>query len=1557
MSAATLELEFPTPEQVSIRFRGKSVSKAFVNPLSDQERADLDWYIEAYGSSAEFSIDDERASVIAAKLPSWGESLFKAVFDDLTGGLIFGQFYNEREDGKRLTVAAEDPRILSLPWELLGFQQSYLNQANPPIAVRRRFPGEHQVWKTFTPEVRETLHILFVVSRPDGAGFIDPRLDPGAVLDALDQSGIAGRFTIEFLRPGTFDALTNRLKARDLPPVDIVHFDGHGFFDREGTVEQHIAHLNSKPGWSDRHGFLKLPQESGPGLGYLLFETDKGGQHCVSAGALGQQLNEQRVSLVVLSACQSATLATEPDSAAESEPKASGGGGPTPRQFLFPETSRERQGGTRDGSTDDADSRAAGVAPAASAKRAKSEPLGTVAVRLTAAGIPSVLAMTHSVLVATTHKLFGEFYAQLAKGLPVGDALDAARNHLMRHPEKHEVLRFDDQTREQFAHVFKLQDWFVPALYQNHEVDPPLVVIDQSRRTGTPARLNSTSSTETGKSAHPTKARRQDFFGRVYELWALERAFVRGARRLAISGFGGQGKTRLAQELAEWLVRTGMFDRQVFVDFSRWQGGDAVEQTLAECRSVLSGDLVNASDLLPVLSQSRVLLVLDNLESLDAESLQALLTAAAEWSECGESRVLLTSRRPEFPHPAFRSSSAEYQHLKLQGLGSKRAPQAALEWFKHLFERRAELSLPEEAEPLPAPSRSKLIELFDRVSFHPLSIRVLSEQLKSRPIDEVLSRLNELLSGRARLLPSHSAPAIAATHPGSAGATPSRAAEPAASFDEDTPLSLVASLQLSLDRLDARSRQLLPRLGVFQGGAMEDMLLKITGFAEVDEDPEAAELRALVRAIDAGDAAGALRAMGQEVPDGIQLPPELARRLVSNFPPEFQQQLDAVRKQLANTPKTSAIEGVDANTWPQLRRGLESAGLIAAEAVRDRAVPFLRFHPTLAPVMWEELLATTTEPEREALLARYRQHYYQLSLTLYIEDNKNPFAARAVVTRELPNLLHAVRAALATADSNVVNFVSHMSQFLRDFGRLREAELLTVAAERLTTRDSQTWYVARSNIGEQHLMQGRLRDAIDVFQDILAGLSRQPSHQRCQTLAFLGRCFRDAHHPQDAAVLLRLALSEIASLEASNSVRRLTGFVHMNLADAFSDLGEFAEARQEYNATLHIVRELGDRRSRALVLGRLGELALRERNLPEATASVHEARQLFAELSEPFAEAGAWHQLGRVYQEARQWSEAERHYKEAARLDEACGNLGAAGTTYGNLAMVCHFAGRLDAAEPWYLKAIGAFKKTKRFHDLAQAHNNFAELLRTQRSRLSEAAQHAIPALAIRLTLDPNAASVWTTFQILAEIVAAENVGVRSSWASSSTASETSEMDTLKTCPTTARFVAVLERAFAERKSALLPAETHKLDEHHAALRAVVAAVPTEQQLTAIASWYRRLSREAKWNFAGTRYELRSVGIALIIPAVIALRIGDAQARAALERHQQDMRANGDSEWLAFAAALDRLQADPSTPAAELLDPLSHTAGPILMAILQGLRDPAAIADLLPEEVPLAALG
>ena len=110
--------------------------------------------------------------------------------------------------------------------------------------------------------------------------------------------------------------------------------------------------------------------------------------------------------------------------------------------------------------------------------------------------------------------------------------------------------------------------------------------------------------------------------------------------------------------------------------------------------------------------------------------------------------------------------------------------------------------------------------------------------------------------------------------------------------------------------------------------------------------------------------------------------------------------------------------------------------MIEAEDVPGVSVPFLRFHPTLAPMLWAQLGAE----DRARLSAAYRQRYYALSGYLYQEDLRNPHQARAIAWRELPNLLHAVHAALDAGDPDAVDFADNVNRFVGTiFGLKQEA--------------------------------------------------------------------------------------------------------------------------------------------------------------------------------------------------------------------------------------------------------------------------------------------------------------------------------------------------------------------------------------------------------------------------------------------------------------------------------------------------------------------------------------
>jgi hypothetical protein len=731
-----LTLNFTTADQVTVSFDDEtSEAIAFNSPWTAQNQKDLRWYMEDYASGYMTEVDDRRAEQIAAQLKEWGKALFNQVFGTRDAQRLFNAFQDSREKGRVVSLNAEHPKILALPWELLHDPQgNYLFNENPRISIRRKLKRGGR--RPFQVNPKHQLHLLFVISRPDDVGFLDPRTEPKAVLNALAVKGI-NQVTVEFLRPATFDKLIKRLENTDLPQVDILHFDGHGVFDAEGVYFEEAKMVFPEAYAGTKAGENSLVNRKN--MGYLVFETEDGKRALIDAEKLGDMLHQQAVSLVFLSACQSGMVGTSEESVDE-------------------------------------------------------EALGSIAVRLAKTGIPSIIAMTYSVLINSTEKLLGQFYENLTNGKAIAESLDNARRHLIRNPDRGE------RQRGQKRITLKLQDWFLPALYQSGQ-DVPLLLPFASSSPNFGGRSDVQTESELsglgsntvqsppelgdlgGKSSLGSKIANNlpkqpeaGFFGRSRELWKIDRWFTQNTRRITLSGFGGQGKTSLAIEAGAWLQKTGMFSRVCFVDYANFQSVDALAVAVATLATVLQHSFLDAEAVISVLAQIPTLIILDNLEALPETALQPLLTAAKVWSEVGQTRLLLTTRSPELGHADYSSTSLKHRFLRLDGL----AAQDALDYVQRLMQFPPEPSYG-------VPQREILLDLLALVAFHPLSIKVLVPQLKVRPLAELGLALQQAILDSSNL--------------------------------EEKDRSLVASLNLSLERLDERAKALLPRLGVFQGGA------------------------------------------------------------------------------------------------------------------------------------------------------------------------------------------------------------------------------------------------------------------------------------------------------------------------------------------------------------------------------------------------------------------------------------------------------------------------------------------------------------------------------------------------------------------------------------------------------------------------------------------------------------------------------------------------------------------------------------------------------------------
>ena len=463
------------------------------------------------------------------------------------------------------------------------------------------------------------------------------------------------------------------------------------------------------------------------GLGALLFEdpadrqklTERRSQE-VDARKLAETLRDHRVALVVLEACQSAM--------------------------------------------------------------SKEDPMASVAGQLLAGGVASVVAMSHSVLVATAWRFVESFYGQLSRGATVGKALLEGQRRLREEPGR----------GRGFHGELLMQDWFVPVLYQE-TLDPQLVRELPAKRTVEEIRGLLERAVEGLKERRPEHG----FIGRSRELLALERLLFR-ERYAVLVGEGGEGKTTLAVELARWLVVSQCFDQASFVSVedSLAQNARALlsrlgNQLVAKFDAESGADFERGRQLVErALRDRATLIVVDNVESMlgdlgsgleEPEVLAAALKLLEGFTRIGATRIVFTSRSP-LPAPFG-------EHVvRLGRLGKKEA----IELVAKVLEK-------ERWRPAGEESQKEVEELVEAAGCHARGLELLAREVAKTGVRFAAEKMGELMHQ------------MAARHP------------------DDRERSLFASVELSLRRLPAATRARLPKLGVFQGGGNAYTISEVLG--------------------------------------------------------------------------------------------------------------------------------------------------------------------------------------------------------------------------------------------------------------------------------------------------------------------------------------------------------------------------------------------------------------------------------------------------------------------------------------------------------------------------------------------------------------------------------------------------------------------------------------------------------------------------------------------------------------------------------------------------------
>jgi tetratricopeptide (TPR) repeat protein len=721
-----------------------------IAPLGPIEAEELGWYLERWPVWPNPLVAD-RAKQVEANLIAWGQALHGAALPLLpTANVLQAWAGVAAGASRRFSVCVDDSlllgsseaenaaaqeaatALLALPWELLHNGEGFLFQGGRPTRVRRRLPNKRT---RPVPVVAPPIRVLLISARPEdeSCAYLDHRASALPLVAATEELGEVLRLSL--LHPATYPALEAELARAQQAgePYHVVHFDGHGVYERR------------------------------VGLGGLCFEDPSdshkltGRRHqTVYTNQLGPLLNNYRIPLVLLEACQSA----QAEAGSES-----------------------------------------------------------VASDLLQRGVASVVAMSHSVLVETARRFVAAFYAELARGQRVGQAMLAGQRALHSDPSRGQRYGIGELT---------LADWFVPVLYQEQD-DPQLFTATPAPQT----REDLGSRLRARLGEVPPEPANTGFVGRSRDLLALER-LLRQERWAVLRGQGGEGKTALAAELARWLVRSQQLRRAAFVSVELCSHKDAVLDAFG--RQLVGADYSAAKydnpeqALLPIeraLREQPTLLVIDNMESVllppyletpellseeAALELQAILALAQRLLRAGETRLVFTSREA-LPAPF----DANSQRWELRQLGKGDAV-ALIERSLAAGESSGAAGAGAGAAALEA-RREEIEALVAAVQGHARTLALLAPELRRRGVAATQADLVELMEQMQQ-----------------------QVAQLPADDPRRREQSLFASVELSLRRLSAANQERVRVLGVFHGGVDLDVLRAMTGWEPAEVEGLALEL-------------------------------------------------------------------------------------------------------------------------------------------------------------------------------------------------------------------------------------------------------------------------------------------------------------------------------------------------------------------------------------------------------------------------------------------------------------------------------------------------------------------------------------------------------------------------------------------------------------------------------------------------------------------------------------------------------------------------------------------
>ncbi len=865
--------------------------------------------------------------------------------------------------------------------------------------------------------------------------------------------------------------------------------------------------------------------------------------------------------------------------------------------------------------------------------QSEEDPTASVAARLLAEGVASVVAMSHSVLVETARRFVTAFYRELAQGARVGKAMLAGQLALHSDAWRGRVTGAGD---------FRLQDWFVPVLYQEQDDLQLVTKLPSQALRRLEARVRDLNE---GDLPDPPA---HSFIGRSRELLKLERMLGNTEQRYAVvRGRGGEGKTTLAVELARWLVRTRRFERAAFVSLEHYTDARGVLDALG--RQLLpegeNWSVAQFKDLKEAwqhveraLRDHPTIIVLDNLESVLPEHTFVVPPSGGQSPGPSQPPEGGTTNAPDAVAEIFRLCQdllAASPATRLLFTSRERLPEPfddarrvaelrelsrddAIELVSEVLKRAGLEPKYDDMGNTP----QEIEELVAAVGCHARALTLLARETARQGVRATTESVRQLMEELER------------KHPG------------------NRENSLYASVELSLRRLPLEMREQVKALGVFHGGANLAVLHHVLG---VDEEAARQFTIALIEA-------GLAEEMGY---DHLRLDPALPNYLLGQMSVAEQEQTRS--------------------RWAEGMQGLVT--LLDEQRFQDtqlaQQLALLELPNLLALLAWAQ---GALAPEEVVNLAGNLE-------SLLAQLGRPKARARATRARE--------EAARRLGAWNHAQFESllHDIERLLEQGRLPEAH---TAAEQLLRRalaaGEAAYAGAAYDITSAHFFLGRVLKKIGAVEAALTPLAE--AQWRSQTPVNTGNTSAErmasAAISEAAECLLYLGRYDEAATayeEGIWSAEKLGDYRgvavgKLQLGTVRLQQKRYGEALAYYREARQVFESLGEPGSVAVIWHQIGMAHYGTGQFEQAEQAYRQSLAIEVQQQNLAGESGSLNELGILYGTMGRIEEAVKCFRQAAEICAKLQDQMHEGIIRSNLAFELIKLQRYDEARRELLRAI-----------------------------------------------------------------------------------------------------------------------------------------------------------------------------------------------------------------------------------------------------------------------------